>query len=135
MATAAFIVPLIGVHNNIASVKRTELDRLRDEIRVERAVVIDKLSDENPASPRLANLTAYYQLIDGAREWPIDAANLLRFFLYLVIGLGSWLGVARSWNDCWTEHSAGELPLCGEPLQVVVTKLPEFAIHQLTAVD
>ena len=94
MATAAFIVPLLGVHNNILSVKRLELDRLRDEIRVERAVVIDKLSAENPASPRLGNLITYYQLIDRTREWPIDAANLLRFFMYLLIGLGSWLGGA-----------------------------------------
>ncbi len=92
MATAAFVVPLIGVHNNILAVKRSELDRLRNEIRVERAAALDKLSDV--ASPRLANLIAYYQLVDRAREWPIDAANLLRFFMYLVIGLGSWLGGA-----------------------------------------
>ena len=93
MATAAFVLPLIGVHNNIRSVKRLELDRLRDEIRIERATVTNKLSDEN-ASPRLANLIAYYELIHRAREWPIDAANLLRFFMYLLIGLGSWLGGA-----------------------------------------
>jgi hypothetical protein len=94
MATVAFVVPLVGVHHRILSVKRLELDRLRDEIRVERAAVVDGLSDENPASPRLANLIAYQQLIDRTREWPIDAANLLRFFVYLLIGLGSWLGGA-----------------------------------------
>jgi hypothetical protein len=42
----------------------------------------------------LANLIAYHQLIARVREWPIDFANLLRFFLYLFIGLGSWLGGA-----------------------------------------
>ena len=94
MATAAFIVPLIGVHYNILSEKKSQLDRLRNEIRIEKAAVIDKLSVENPASPRLANLISYYQLIGGTREWPIDAANLLRFFMYLLIGLGSWLGGA-----------------------------------------
>lgn len=94
MATAAFIVPLLGVHKNIQSAKRLELTRLRDEIRVERAGVIDELSDERPTSPRLANLIAYHQLIDRTREWPIDAANLLRFIMYLIIGLGSWLGGA-----------------------------------------
>ncbi|MCZ6658186.1 MAG: hypothetical protein O7C67_12885 [Gammaproteobacteria bacterium] len=93
MATAAFVVPLVGVHTNIRSVKRLELDRLRDEIRIERAAVTNKLSDEN-VSPRLANLIAYYQLIDQVREWPIDAVNLLKFFMYLLIGLGSWLGGA-----------------------------------------
>ena len=103
MATAAFIVPLLGVHTNIVSTKRKELDRLRDEIRVERAAVTNKPSDapsesldnpDGPASPRLANLIAYYRLIERTREWPIDAANLLRFFMYLLIGLGSWLGGA-----------------------------------------
>ena len=72
MATAAFVIPLIGVHNNITLVKSLELDRLRDKIRVESAVVMDDLSNENPSSPSLANLNAYYQLIDRTREWPID---------------------------------------------------------------
>ena len=94
MATAAFFVPLIGVHRNIVSVKARELDRLRDQILSERAGILDSSLDAAPASPRLANLIAYYQLIDGAREWPIDAANLLKFFMYLLIGLGSWLGGA-----------------------------------------
>jgi hypothetical protein len=94
MAIGAFVVPLSGVHNNIVSVKRLELGRLRDQIRDVRGAVVDTSSDGDPASPRLANLIAYHQLIDGAREWPIDAANLLRFFMYLIIGLGSWLGGA-----------------------------------------
>ena len=93
MATVAFIVPLIGVHNNIVSAKRLQLNSLRDEIRVERAA-LGKPSDQHQPSPRLANLIAYHQLIGQAREWPIDAANLLRFFMYLLIGLGSWLGGA-----------------------------------------
>jgi hypothetical protein len=42
----------------------------------------------------LANLIAYYQLIDRTQEWPINAASLLRFFMYVLIGLGSWLGAA-----------------------------------------
>ena len=94
MASAAFVVPLLGVHSRIQSVKRSELDRLRDEILAERAVVLNETSNADQQSPRLANLIAYYQLIERAREWPVDAANLLRFFLYLLIGLGSWLGGA-----------------------------------------
>lgn len=94
MATAAFIVPLVGVHTNILSVKRAELDRVRSEMRAERDSVTSKSSDDEFTSSRLANLVAYYQLIDQTREWPIDAANLLRFILYILIGLGSWLGGA-----------------------------------------
>ena len=93
MAVGAFVVPLVGVHDNILLVKHSELDRLRNEIRVERAAVNSKLDDKH-ASPRLANLIAYYQLVEQTREWPINAANLLRFFMYMLIGLGSWLGSA-----------------------------------------
>ena len=91
MAIGAFVAPLLGVHNNIVAVKRTELAHLLEEIREEAS---SALPEEEHPNPRLANLIAYYQLIDKAREWPIDAINLLRFFMYLLIGLGSWLGGA-----------------------------------------
>jgi len=91
MAIGAFVTPLLGVHNNILSVKRAELARLLEEIRNE---ANSALPGEEHTSPRLANLIAYYQLVDKAREWPIDVINLLRFFMYLLIGLGSWLGGA-----------------------------------------
>jgi hypothetical protein len=94
MATATFIIPLNGVHTNILSAKRMELERLRGEIQIERAVVVNKPTHDKFDSPRLANLIAYYQLIERGREWPIDAASLLRFVVYLLIGLGSWLGGA-----------------------------------------
>ncbi len=94
MATATFIVPLIGVHNNILAVKQAELDRLRDQIRVEHVALTNQPPGQQLDSPRLANHIAYYQLIERAREWPIDAASLLKFLLYLFIGLGSWLGGA-----------------------------------------
>lgn len=89
MATLAFAWPLIGVHQNILAVKREELERVRDAIRAERSGAFTA-----DASPRLANLVAWYQLIEGAREWPVDAGNLLRVLAYLVLGLGSWLGGA-----------------------------------------
>lgn len=91
MAIGAFVAPLLGVHNNIVAVKRAELAHLLEEIREEAS---SALPEEEHPNPRLANLIAYYQLIDKAREWPIDAINLLRFFMYLLIGLGSWLGGA-----------------------------------------
>jgi hypothetical protein len=95
MATGAFIVPLIGLRNNIVSVKISELARLREDIRVERSTILNKKTmDDKTDSPRLANLIAYYQLIDRTQEWPINAASLLRFFMYVLIGLGSWLGGA-----------------------------------------
>ena len=94
MATAAFVVPLGGVRKNLLAVKRAELDRLREEIRRERGLTLEAESTGEDPSPRLGNLIAYFQLIDSAREWPVDAANLLRFVAYLLLGLGSWLGGA-----------------------------------------
>jgi hypothetical protein len=94
MAVYAFVVPLVGAHGTILAVKNSELDRLRDEIRIERAVITEKGLDEPAPNAKLANLIAYFQLIKGVREWPINAAGLLKFFLYLFIGLGSWLGGA-----------------------------------------
>jgi hypothetical protein len=89
MAAFAFIGPLAGLSQGIRVAKHAELERLRDQIRAARAE-----TDTAGASPRLANLTGYYQLIDNASEWPIDAANLLKFIGYLLLGLGSWLGGA-----------------------------------------
>ena len=94
MATAAFVVPLAAVRKNILAVKRAELDRLREEIRREGERTLVPASARSNPSPQLANLISYYQLIGSAREWPVDAANLLRFLAYLFLGLGSWLGGA-----------------------------------------
>ena len=88
------MLPLVGVRNNIVRVKRAELERLRKEIREEGEPALGPAAAKSNPSPRLANLIAYYQLVESTREWPADAANLLRFLLYLMLGLGSWLGGA-----------------------------------------
>jgi hypothetical protein len=89
MATFAFVGPLAALRQNIQAEKRAELERLRDQIRDARSQ-----TDAAVNSPRLANLAAYYQIVHSAREWPVDAANLLKFIGYLLLGLGSWLGGA-----------------------------------------
>lgn len=94
MASAAFALPVTAVRNNVLTVKRAELERLGEEIRGERERAFAPPSRQSNPSPRLANLIAYYRLIESAREWPTDAANLLRFLLYMLLGLGSWLGGA-----------------------------------------
>lgn len=94
VATAAYFVPLQAVRKKILAAKQSELDRLRAEIRIESQSLNTESEPARDASPRLANLVSYYQLSDGAREWPIDATNLVRIGLYLVLGVGSWLGAA-----------------------------------------
>ncbi len=32
--------------------------------------------------------------LESVREWPFDAPSLVRFALYVALGLGSWLGAA-----------------------------------------
>ena len=89
IVTLAFAAQLFALRRNILVAKQAELDRLRGLIRETRAQM-GAAGD----SPRLANAVAYYQLIEGVRAWPIDAANLLKFMGYLLLGLGSWLGGA-----------------------------------------
>jgi hypothetical protein len=94
LATAAYFVPLLGVRRTIRAAKHAELDRLRERIRSESKVTGAAPVPGAEQSPRLANLVTYYQLIESTREWPIDATNLVRLALYLLLGLGSWLGGA-----------------------------------------
>jgi hypothetical protein len=89
MATFAFVGPLVALRSAIRTRKLAELDRLREEIREARGTT--GVADGSPA---LANAVGYYQLIEGVREWPIDAANVLKFAGYLLLGLGSWVGGA-----------------------------------------
>ena len=54
-------------------------------------------SDEagQPDAPqRLGGLLSYRGHVESISEWPFDTALLLRFALYLLIPLGSWLGGA-----------------------------------------
>ena len=63
-------------------------------IRQERAALLDEPDGEAGRTPRLANLIAWRGLVDGVHEWPLSAPALLRFGLFLMLGLGSWLGAA-----------------------------------------
>jgi hypothetical protein len=42
----------------------------------------------------MPGLLAYMNQIESVREWPFDAPTLTRFFLYVAIPLGSWVGGA-----------------------------------------
>jgi hypothetical protein len=94
LATAAYFVPLFEIRKNIRAAKHAELDGLREQIRSEREFAGAAAAPGAEQSPRLANLVTYYQLIESTSEWPIGATNLVRLALYLVLGLGSWLGGA-----------------------------------------
>jgi len=46
------------------------------------------------AGARLPGLLAFEKRIESVAEWPFDAPTLTRFFLYVAIPLGSWIGGA-----------------------------------------
>ncbi len=92
IAVVALVLPVRGVHRQIRQRKGEELTRLNRAIRAERATLGD--FQTRSADPHLANLVSYRNLIDGVREWPFDMGTWVRFSLYLLFGLGSWLGAA-----------------------------------------
>lgn len=91
ISIGALVLPVRGVHRRIRAAKRAELARLRAAIVAERERGL--ASDAEPG-PRLANLVAYYGLVESVQEWPFDVATWLRFGLYVAVGAGSWVGAA-----------------------------------------
>jgi hypothetical protein len=92
LATAALLWPLTGVRRRIMAAKRAELGRVNREIRQESAALLAGEGSAEP--PRLTGLIAYRRLVEDVREWPLTAPALLRFGLFVLVGLGSWLGAA-----------------------------------------
>lgn len=94
-AVTGFLMPVTGAHETIRRAKRAELEQVRQAIREARdALLCDAGRTAEMAGGRLADLVAYEARIAGVREWPLDASTLLRWALYLALGLGSWLGGA-----------------------------------------
>jgi hypothetical protein len=90
VAAAAFLLPVRGLRRQIRSRKAEELARVREDIRRNRELAAESAE----AGGRLPGLLAYKHEIESVREWPFDAPTLARFFLYVAIPLGSWIGGA-----------------------------------------
>jgi hypothetical protein len=89
-AMLSFLLPVLGIHARIRAEKQSTLSALRQQIRDERST----LDAGSVRGGRLADLLAYEARIAAVREWPIDATTLLRFAVFLLLPLGSWLGSA-----------------------------------------
>jgi len=89
-AMVSLLLPVLGIHARIRAEKLRTLASLRQQIRAERSTP----DAGNARGGRLADLLAYEARIAAVREWPIDATTLLRFTLFLLLPLGSWLGSA-----------------------------------------
>ena len=92
LATASFMLPILGVHRMIRAAKQTELDWCRDALRRARAAL--KSGSSDPERVPMNEIVAYKEVVDGVREWPFDASTLVRFAIYLLIPLASWSGGA-----------------------------------------
>jgi hypothetical protein len=94
VAAVVFALPVRGLRRQIRTRKREELARVREEIHRDRELVAKLGAESIEAGGRLPGLLAYSKTIESVREWPFDAPTLTRFFLYVAIPLGSWVGGA-----------------------------------------
>jgi hypothetical protein len=94
VAMATFVIPVRGVHRKMQDAKRAELLGLHEEIRRDRESVRVLGSDARDAAVRLPALLAYESRVQSVPEWPFDTPTLMRFALYLMIPVVSWLGGA-----------------------------------------
>jgi hypothetical protein len=90
VSAMGLLLPVAGARRRIRAAKRAELDELRERLLRARAELRAGVSRDG----RISDLLAYRAVVEGVREWPIDASALARFGLYLLIPLGSWLGGA-----------------------------------------
>jgi hypothetical protein len=91
IAVASLLAPSRGVHERLRKAKQQELGWLRGEIA--RASAALRAGDAQGAA-QLPALLAWESRVAAAPEWPFDTATWLRFALFLLVPLGSWLGGA-----------------------------------------
>lgn len=89
-AGTALLLPIRGARLAIRRAKRSELDWCDAAIRDARAA----LGEGRAPARSLADLLAWRSTVLAVHEWPLDAATVSRFVLYLALPIGSWLGGA-----------------------------------------
>jgi hypothetical protein len=90
LAWIGMMLPLRGIRGLINKTKRRELQWCKESLIRSR----DSMKSGADQKPTIAEITAYQNVIENIRNWPFDSPTLIRFTLYLLIPLGSWLGGA-----------------------------------------
>ena len=90
LAWIGMMLPLRGIRKKIRVAKNQELDWCRQNLVPSR----NALKGGDGESRSIAEITAYRTMIENIRNWPFDSPTLVRFTLFLLIPLGSWLGGA-----------------------------------------
>jgi hypothetical protein len=89
----SLLLPSRGVHERLRAAKTDELLRVRAEIDRARAALVDARGDGAEIA-RMPALLAWETRVERMSVWPFDASTLVRFALFLLVPLGSWLGGA-----------------------------------------
>lgn len=90
LAWTGMMLPLRGIRKKIRVAKNLELEWCRQSLGSSR----DALKSGAGEKLSVADILAYRTMIETMRNWPFDSPTLMRFTLYLLIPLGSWLGGA-----------------------------------------
>ena len=93
LGIASLLLPSRGVHESLRAAKRDELTRVRAEIEKARAALFGAPGDRIAVAAMPA-LLAWEARIERVSVWPFDAPTRVRFALFLLVPLGSWLGGA-----------------------------------------
>ncbi len=90
LAAAVFLIPLYPLHRRIRAAKRSELARVGAAIARESEARIAGGADWAPR----ADLIVYKQEVEQVSTWGFNTPTVVRFTLYVSLGIGSWLGAA-----------------------------------------
>ena len=86
----ALILPTWGIHLKLQQLKHTDLKKVRTAIDSRRDPETRSVED---AQQLRADLAIERRLMEIS-EWPFDAGSYGRVALYVLLGLGSWVGAA-----------------------------------------
>jgi hypothetical protein len=89
-AWMGLILPLRGIRSKVRAAREAELRWCTQTLMAAR----DGLKSGNGEQKSIAEVLAYKSIIENVRNWPFDNPTLVRFGIYLLIPLGSWLGGA-----------------------------------------
>ena len=90
LAWVGLMLPLRGIRKKIRTAKDLELAWCRQALISAR----ENLKSGSDKNHDISEIAAYKATIESIRNWPFDNPTLVRFALYLLIPLGSWLGGA-----------------------------------------
>ena len=90
LARTGMMLPVKGIRQKIRIARERELDWCRQTLKTAR----DEMKSGAVQQQSIAEIVAYQGLVESIRNWPFDNPTLIRFSLYIMIPLGSWLGGA-----------------------------------------